>query len=218
MKKRNEIKEYSLESFAQSIAHDVTSPLATNVMSLELIEMALDNKEYDEIRGYVSRMREYNKSAMQDVQIILNAIGDVKDIEDCGEYSVVKCIGGAIQGFYMNKEQRDRIFFDDSNDYLFSGSEILFRHIIFNLLHNFFKYSGNTSILKIYIKNNKIHLKDDGYGIKPDILNHLFEKHVSSTYNAIGLSFCKEAIGKMDGDITCISDEGKGSEFIISFN
>ena len=72
--------------------------------------------------------------------------------------------------------------------------------------------------IKIYIKNKKLHVKDNGYGIKTEVMNLLFQKNITTEGYGVGLNFCKEAMLKMNGNIECKSKEGFGAEFILSFN
>ena len=135
---------------------------------------------------------------------------------------MIACINEALNTFQMTKEQRDRVAYitnnTKNNDFKFIGSLTLMRHIIFNLLKNALKYAGNKAKIKIYIKNKKLHVKDNGYGIKTEVMNLLFQKNITTEGYGVGLNFCKEAMLKMNGNIECKSKEGFGAEFILSFN
>ena len=48
-------------------------------------------------------------------------------------------------------------------------------------------------------------------------MNFRFKKYTTTGGHGVGLNFCKEAMRKMDGNITCTSLKDKGTEFIISF-
>lgn len=102
-------------------------------------------------------------------------------------------------------------------DFTFIGSNTLLRHVIFNLLKNALKYAGPKAKIEIFIKNSKLHVRDDGCGIKEEVLTNLFQKYATTGGHGIGLNFCKEAMRKMGGNITCTSVKSKGTEFIINF-
>ena len=64
---------------------------------------------------------------------------------------------------------------------------------------------------------NRLHFRDNGYGIKPDILKKIFEDFYSTAGIGIGLSFCKNVMDKINGTIVCHSEFGKYTEFILIF-
>lgn len=66
-----------------------------------------------------------------------------------------------------------------------------------------------------------ISIKDNGQGIKKDVLQHIFEPYFSTkkTKNnfGIGLPYCYIVMNKHKGNIDVISEEGKGTTVILSF-
>ena len=222
--REDKTKQRTLEILSKSIAHDMNTPLSIGLMSAELIEQALDNNNLECIKKYVKNLKECNKQAIQDIDVILSntKIEVNAKPRDWGQYSVIKCVNNALQKYHTDENQRKRIFFLDKDkknkDFKFVGSATLLKYIIFNLLKNALKYSGDKAKIEIFIKNNKLHFKDNGVGIKKEILADLFQKYITTEGYGIGLNFCKEAMLKMGGDITCNSIEGKKTEFVISFN
>ena len=222
--REEKIKQHSLEILGRSIAHDVSSPLSIGITLANLIKESLENKKYDLIADYADNLEECNAQALQDIDIMLSSIKVDNNAKpkDWGSYSMIACINEALNTFQMTKEQRDRVAYitnnTKNNDFKFIGSLTLMRHIIFNLLKNALKYAGNKAKIKIYIKNKKLHVKDNGYGIKTEVMNLLFQKNITTEGYGVGLNFCKEAMLKMNGNIECKSKEGFGAEFILSFN
>ncbi len=106
---------------------------------------------------------------------------------------------------------------------------IHFRNVIGNLIENSIKYSGeNVSIdLSAKISDGKISIsvKDNGIGIPSHALSRIFDRFYRvSTGNihdvkgyGLGLYYVKTIVGKMGGKITVKSTEGKGTEFIITY-
>ena len=84
---------------------------------------------------------------------------------------------------------------------------------------NAFKYAGAYAEIEIRINKAKrsLHFKDDGYGMPAAIKDAVFKKYVTTNGNGIGLSFCKEVMNLMQGEIECISKKGRGTEFIMIF-
>nr|WP_272906011.1 ATP-binding protein [Candidatus Bandiella numerosa] len=140
--------------------------------------------------------------------------------KDWGTYSLNACITEALNNFQITKDNKERVKYvsKKEDDFKFTGSPTLVRHIIFNLLKNAFKYAGNEAKIEIYIKKNKLHIKDDGYGIDSKIMKLLFQKNITTDGYGVGLNFCKQAMLKMHGDIICTSKKDFGTEFILIFN
>ena len=101
--------------------------------------------------------------------------------------------------------------------------------IFYNLVSNAFKFTpaGGSIKVSLDISNNKtveVHVKDTGKGINKKEIIHIFDRFYqadgSSTREyegtGIGLSLTKELIELHKGNISVISEEGKGTEFIIN--
>ena len=97
---------------------------------------------------------------------------------------------------------------------------------ITNILKNCIEHSEPNSNIKIhYEKNNMyslIKIKDEGSGISPKDLPHIFERfykasNSSSESIGIGLALTKSIIESNNGYITAESELGKGTTFIIKY-
>lgn len=92
--------------------------------------------------------------------------------------------------------------------------------IVDNLLNNSEK-AGAQNVLFEWSQPNEnllFHYIDDGHGIEPSILPHIFDYRFSTTDGGgLGLYYIKEIIGKMGGGIEVNNIKSKGVEFIITF-
>lgn len=103
--------------------------------------------------------------------------------------------------------------------------EKLCRHIFSNLLSNGLKYSplGGTVWLRVKAAEDRtaFEVEDQGIGIPPDELHHLFDSfHRASNVGAIagtglGLSIVKKSVELHGGTISVESDLGKGTRFTV---
>lgn len=104
-------------------------------------------------------------------------------------------------------------------------SEILLRHVLFNLLKNAIYYVKAAKKGDIHIwtelchDKNILHFKDTGKGMAPEVLTHLFQPFFSKTHHGtgIGLAYCKMMMGSVNGDITCESKAGEYTHFQLVF-
>ncbi|MEO8254422.1 MAG: two-component regulator propeller domain-containing protein [Flavobacterium sp.] len=99
---------------------------------------------------------------------------------------------------------------------------------LFNLVSNAFKYTaeGGEIAIKLIEKDKEItvEISDTGLGIAPKDMEVIFEKfkqldsNVSiSTGFGIGLYIVKHFVDKHKGSVSCESELGKGSTFIVTF-
>jgi len=101
-------------------------------------------------------------------------------------------------------------------DYLLSALE--------NIIANALRFTPEKGFVKISLreedKNVFIEISDSGIGISPDNITKIFDKFTqlddtSPGSLGLGLSIAKEIIDIHDGEITVISEPGKGSTFQI---
>lgn len=101
--------------------------------------------------------------------------------------------------------------------------------IIQNLVNNALKFTPEGGSITIFYQDNKdnleIHIVDTGVGMSPEFVEKLFNigDNISTKGTngeqgtGLGLILCKEFAIKNGGDISVISELGKGSEFIVTF-
>ena len=104
-----------------------------------------------------------------------------------------------------------------------------FRQILFNLLANAFKFTPNGGRIEaaIALEGGMLRLRvtDNGPGIHPDDLPHLFDRYFQTTRpdkpaeggTGIGLALCREYARLFGGAIEVDSTPGKGSVFQVTF-
>jgi signal transduction histidine kinase len=100
------------------------------------------------------------------------------------------------------------------------------KQVFINLVSNAIKYNekGGHIIISAKILENEhlITVKDDGMGMSPEIVNHLFERFYRSHRTedqiqgtGLGLSICKKIIENHNGRVTVKSEPNFGTEFEI---
>lgn len=110
--------------------------------------------------------------------------------------------------------------------YFLSDRQLLGR-MLENLLSNAIKYTSTGGNIWISISDEKdavsIKVRDEGVGIQPDELPHLFDKYnkISSrptageTSTGLGLAIVKRICEELKGEIACESSVGNGSVFTV---
>ena len=104
--------------------------------------------------------------------------------------------------------------------------EKLLRHILENLLSNAIKYSAHggqvTFALSVQAGRTVFEVRDQGIGIPPEELPHLFEPfHRASNVGdiqgtALGLAIVKKSVELHGGTIDVQSDCGRGTRIVVT--
>lgn len=115
--------------------------------------------------------------------------------------------------------------FDDEHALSIKGNEQLIKTTFLNLMDNACKFSANNKVnvtLSVLPKQLKVTFNDNGIGIKPEDMAHIFEPFFRSSNTAltvkghgIGLSLVERVIKLHKGTISVISQLGVGSTFTI---
>lgn len=115
--------------------------------------------------------------------------------------------------------------------YVYS-SQLYLRQILLNIYGNCIRYNhlgGSIStIIKSWTEENKVvyqwDIRDTGIGMSQEFIQHIFEpfsqekKGARTTYQGtgLGMSIVKKLLEQMGGNIAVTSQEGKGSNFLIT--
>lgn len=242
--KAEETAREMLKMQAGAIAHEMRTPLATlsgvglflkeiipslvkdhNTLTKEQREENFSEKRLAQIMKSSEMIIKVTRQAFSFIDIMLMSLREDfmdAEIEDC---SIKKCIEDALIEYPFLGDDRAMVTAHLDADFKFKGNYLLIKHIFFNLLKNSIYYvkdadKGDITI-KIYQKNgiNSLSFKDTGAEIKSDVLPHIFDKFYSRTKygTGIGLAFCKSVMKSLGGDITCTSQYGEYTEFILTF-
>jgi signal transduction histidine kinase/DNA-binding response OmpR family regulator len=103
----------------------------------------------------------------------------------------------------------------------------LFDRVLYNLLSNAFKFTGDYGKVHIYLEKPEngqeavIHIEDDGAGMDETALSHAFELFYQSRGSehkgtGIGLALTREIIALHHGSISVKSSKGAGTTFSIT--
>ncbi len=219
------------DKFFSIIAHDLRSPFTGFLGFTDLLKSDLYNMPIDEIKDIADRM---NSSARNLFGLLTNLLEwsmsqrgltafhpekiSVKEITDsCIEYFHE---AAKKKGIELNTKISKDVFVKADKDML--------NTILRNLISNAFKFTKKDGLITISAKvvNDKVNIsiKDTGIGMNENLINNLFrldnrtirEGTDDEPSTGLGLLLCKEFLGKHNGKIWVISEEGKGSEFKFS--
>lgn len=115
-----------------------------------------------------------------------------------------------------------------SSDIHIMGDVNMLSTVFRNLISNAIKYSEKDSEINVSIEEGEhsiaISIQDSGIGMSAEIKDQLFDKEnrpqrrgtLSEKGTGLGLLLCKDLVEAHNGTIAVVSEEDKGSEFIVN--
>ena len=211
-----------------SISHDVKTPLASLVGYLEAIECKIvAGEEKDEYVHVAFEKAHYLKHFVENLfEWVKLDSGEqifhfeVLDLNELSRNIIVDWIS------VLENSNFDYAFDIPETEYLMRIDTNAYSRILNNLLQNALIHSKGSKISFHIFENDlqvKITMTDNGKGISPDHLPHIFERMYqcdqsrSAGGNGLGLSIVKELVTAHKGKITVDSTPNKGSTFTLLF-
>ncbi len=223
---RQKQAEQAYKRLMTSISHDVKTPLASLVGYLEAIECKIvAGEEKDEYVHIAFEKAHYLKHFVENLfEWVKLDSGEqifrfeVLDLNETSRNIIADWIS------VLENSNFEYEFDIPEMEYLMHIDVNAYSRILNNLLQNMLIHSkGNKVIFRISEndKQARITLADNGKGISPDHLPHIFERMYqcdqsrSAKGNGLGLSIVKELVAAHKGTIAADSTPDKGTIFTI---
>ncbi len=225
----NKTGEYE-RNFIANVSHDFRSPL-TSIKGY--VEAMLDGTIPPD------RQEKYLKIVLSETErltkltngiLTLNSMDRKKtylSISVFDIHAVIRETAAAFEGICIPRQISIRLIFTEEK--LFVSADLgKIQQVLYNLIDNAIKFSGDNSSVEIEsdIRYGKVFIsvRDHGIGIPRDSLNKIWDRFYKTDAsrgrerkgNGLGLSIVKEIINQHGQNITVISTEGVGTEFVFS--
>lgn len=223
----------SKTEFVSLASHQLRTPLVTIKWNTEMLlhpdTGALNPKQ----EKYIRTIGEVNKDMVDLVDTLLNIsrieIGKLPVNSE--PTNVQQVVEGILVEVAPQVEKKNMTITKQYNDLLtnITSDPKLLRIVIHNLITNALKYTPDGGSISIRFQadanRNQIIVTDTGYGIplsqQHKIFTKLFRadnvKEISSSQSTgLGLYMVKSVVTSMGGDITFVSEENKGTSFIVT--
>ncbi|MCW3465127.1 sensor histidine kinase [Chitinophaga nivalis] len=208
--------------FANNITHELKTPLASVKLILKTLERA-------EIDAAPDKRKELLQTLARQYDKIQHLVDSVLDSSIAGQLQLPLQTINITDYLYQYTSEPIhplQVAIEKKPVWLKSNTAALDK-ILNNLIENATKYAGPDSPISIksYVVNNAyfIEVADQGPGIDPTYLPHIFdkfyripEKNIHSAKGlGIGLYLCRQAATQIGGTITVKSSVGEGCLFTI---
>ena len=230
MSERLQVLDQSRNEFVSNASHELKTPLATMKILIESLiyqpemETELRTEFLSDINSEINRLSAIVSDLLTLVQA--DAHNTRLEREKLSLASLVKETSHHLKPLALQRRQNLNLTLDDSGDMYADKSKLL--QVIYNLTDNAMKYTqdGGQINLSVIREGRDIifTVADNGPGIKSENLPHVFERFYridkarsrDSGGTGLGLSIVRQIVSLHGGSIRAVSEEGKGSSFIVS--
>lgn len=221
-------------TFFSDISHDMRTPLNAVIGFSNLAQAPEISAQEKDV--YLAKIQSAGK-------LLLDLINDTLVVSKAGsgklqlqlEPVATKILGTSImETICVLAEQKKIAIVCDERDYrprIIMADRLALQKVFLNLLNNAVKFTPPGGHVQVNIADIPsggkdadllITIKDDGIGISPQFLPHIYEPFVqeqrtgyAGTGNGLGLAIVKQYVDVMGGTIKVTSSLGKGTTFIV---
>ena len=221
---------YEKNSLISIVSHDLSTPFASIGMWQQLLQNEKDNLSPSQKKALdrIGQATHYGEKLIRHILDVEKAETNQNKIQ-LENLDLRIFAESVLDDFVPAAAQKDiQLHLDCPNRslYFLSDRQLLSR-MLENLLSNAIKYTSSGKNVWISMSDEKdaisIKVRDEGVGIQPDELPHLFAKYskISSKPTAgeastgLGLAIVKRICEELNGQISCESYLGKGSVFTV---
>lgn len=224
-------------TFLSNMSHDIRTPMNAIIGFTGLASTHIDNKEA--VKDYLCKIGQASSH-------LLSLINDVLDMSRIESGKVVieekeedlAEILHSLRNILMTdvRSKNLELYIDTMNiqNERIICDKLRLNQILINLMSNAVKYTPNGGLISLRVsqlsggKNGRaifeFRVKDNGIGMSKEFTQTIFEpftREKSSTVSGIqgtglGMAITKNIVDMMGGAITCTSELGVGSEFIVT--
>ncbi len=223
-------------TFLNSMSHDIRTPMNAIIGFTTLAMSHIDNTEL--VRDYLTKITTSGKHLLSLINDVLDMSriesGNVRIEENHSNLpEIIHNIKTIVQPDIHARQLEFRIDMMDVVNEDIICDKLRLDQVLLNLLSNAIKFTRPGGMVSLCVVQKdgapsgyaayEFRVKDTGIGMSREFQKHIFEpfeREQTSTVSGIqgtglGMSITHTIVTMMGGTITVISEEGKGSEFIV---
>lgn len=230
--KRQQLEDlfHEKQQMLSVVSHDLKGPFNRVFALVQLMNMAQHNLT-EEQKEYLSKIHQIVADGLSMVRNLL----DNRRLEEKGidlmpeKLNISTIVSSLVKNSVALAQKKDIALHFSAPPQAFVYTDKLYLNRVFeNLISNAMKFSpiGKTISVAVAVFDEEVtvSVKDEGPGIAPEEQNRLYQKFqrlsarptAGESSTGLGLSIAKSFLDKIGGTIRCVSEIGKGAEFIVS--
>ncbi len=224
-------------TFLNNMSHDIRTPMNAIIGFTSLAAAHIDNTE--QVQDYLAKITTSSNHLLSLINDVLDMSriesGKVKiEEKETSLPEIMHDLKTIVQADIASKQLE---FYIDTADVVNEHvlcDKLRLNQVLLNLLSNAMKFTMPGGIVSVRViqkgaaaegrASYEFQVKDTGIGMSQEFLAHVFdpfERERSSTVSGIqgtglGMAITKNIVDMMDGTISVVSEEGKGSTFTVS--
>jgi two-component system, sensor histidine kinase len=228
-RERAEQQSHAKDEFMAMLAHELRNPLSAISAALEVLRPAgSDGGAAERARTIVARQTRHLSRLVDDLLEVARAItgkvtlaGAPLELSDAVRRSVA-ALGD------RGCERRIEVEIEGGPHWI-HGDTVRIEQILTNVLSNAIKYTAAGGVIRVGLTargtERLLSVRDDGFGISPDLLPHIFEPFVQGERTlersqgglGVGLTLVRRLVELHGGSVSAASEgHGRGSTFTIA--
>ena len=204
--------------FISNASHELKTPITVITMENEVL-LREKNHSKEELLHQIKSNLEEVTSLSKLVNILLELARNNKITLE--KIKVTDVVNNACDKLKLLSKKKNITILNNIDNLKILANKDILEEVIVIILDNAIKYSDKNTTIKIYNKNSKIFIEDEGIGIKEKDLKYIFDRfyradksHSTEGYG-LGLSLAKHLTEKMKLKISAYNNKEKGSTFVI---
>jgi heavy metal sensor kinase len=219
-----------MKQFTASISHELRTPLAVLRGEAEIALLQSSGVEqYRRVLG--SQLEEFEKLTRMINQLLTLARAESGEVAIAHERvdlsSMAQSLSEQLEPVAASKNVN--LSWHCEPGVMVYGDAGWIERIVLNLVDNAIKFTGPEGHVDVIVSKNGNHrtleVRDDGMGIPPDSVPHIFERFYRADPSranradgaGLGLSLVKWAVDQHHGSVEVETNPGKGSAFRVTF-
>jgi two-component system sensor histidine kinase MtrB len=211
--------------FTADVAHELRTPLSAVLAAASHLEQRADDVPAD-----LAEVTQLLVGAARRLDRLTSELLELHRLEGGQETLHIEAVdlGSAIAGATNAHGWRDRVRIDEQRRIVVETDRRRFDRIVVNLVANALQHGGTDARVWIGSDGGEavVAVSDDGPGIAPEHLPHVFERHFKATADrgvdpsasggsGLGLSIAHESAQRIGGRIEVTSTPGAGATFVV---
>ena len=215
-----------LNAFAHTVAHDLKNPLASTLLSMDLLERFIQLDMQEKAKNAVDSIREGGNKLTNIIDELLLLASVRKETVEKASLDMGEIVEQAVDRLNMMFLKSDAKINMPDTWPVAVGYAPWVEEVWVNYISNGIKYGGEPPYLVCgaTVQENgmiRFWMKDNGDGISDEVVGTLFTEftrlgRTRAQGHGLGLSIVKRIIEKLDGEVGLESQVGEGSTFFFT--
>lgn len=215
------------DKFFSILSHDLRSPFNSILGFTELLNEKIDREDYRKVKQYSQIIQ---KSSWNAMELLTNLLEWSRSLNNKIDFkpeniSLSPLVDEVLKFSEPAAEQKSITLTKEIENISLVADKAMLNTVLRNLISNAIKFTHCGGQVKVSAKlqndSVKISISDNGIGMEPQLLEHLFEfgekqsrkGTMQETGTGLGLVLCKEFVQKHQGTIWAESNVDEGSTF-----